>query len=110
MKQELNFILEEIFVSIQGESTEAGKPCVFVRLFGCNIGCHYCDQKQTTKFRMGLDNLISKISSYHIPNVCITGGEPMLQWNSVLPLILELTALNYHVSVETSGCIPIEDD
>lgn len=104
--------IDEIFVSIQGESTDAGKPCVFVRLFGCNVGCSFCDQKQNPrkKKKMSISNVINAIAKYHIHNVCITGGEPLLQWDAVYPLILELTGLDYAVSIETSGCIPIDVD
>ena len=107
-KQEVIY-LEELFASIQGESTDSGKPCVFIRLFGCNIGCSYCDQKQTTKSKWSIQSIVSKVQGYHIPNVCITGGEPLLQWDSVYQLSTELTALGYEVSIETSGCIKIED-
>lgn len=104
--------IDEIFASIQGESTDAGKPCVFVRLFGCNVGCTFCDQKQNSKRKkkMSIGNVVNAISRHHIHNVCITGGEPLLQWDSVYPLILELTGLDYAVSIETSGCVPIDVD
>lgn len=102
----------EVFPSIQGESTDAGRPCLFVRLYGCNIGCSYCDQPQTPKDRkkISLGNLMNKILRYGIPYVCITGGEPLMQWNSVYPLILELCAEGVEVSIETSGCYSIEPD
>lgn len=102
----------EIFPSIQGESTDTGLPCLFVRLYGCNIGCSYCDQPQTIKDRrkISIGNLSAKIQRYNIPYICITGGEPMLQWNAVYPLVLELVSLGYKVSIETSGCVPIDAD
>lgn len=104
--------LDEVFASIQGESTDAGLPCVFVRLFGCNVGCSYCDQPQhsSKRTRISIGNLISKIRKYRIQYVCITGGEPMLQWNALYPVILELVGLGYKVSIETSGCVPIDAD
>ena len=104
--------VDEIFVSIQGESTDAGKPCVFVRLFGCNIGCSFCDQKQNPKKKkkMSIGNVVNAVTKYHVPNVCITGGEPLLQWNAVYPLVLELKSMGYNISIETSGCVPIEAD
>jgi len=103
---------EEVFVSLQGESTDSGFPCVFVRLHGCNVGCKYCDQDQKGKRRrmISIGNMVEKIMKYRLPNVCITGGEPMLQWNAVYPLILELLSYDYKVSIETSGCIPIDPD
>ena len=102
---------DEIFASIQGESSTAGKPTVFVRLFGCNIGCVYCDQpqKKEQKKRIGVDRLVSEVLNFHIPRVCITGGEPLLQ-QEIYPVIYELVRRGFEVSVETSGCVPIDED
>ena len=104
--------LDEVFASIQGESTDAGLPCVFVRLFGCNVGCSFCDQPQDPKnrTRISIGNLVNKILKYHIDYICITGGEPMLQWNALYPVILELISFGKRVSIETSGCVPIDAD
>lgn len=104
--------LDEVFTSIQGESTDAGLPCVFVRLYGCNVGCSYCDQPQkpSDRTRISIANLVTKIQKHRVQYVCITGGEPMLQWNALYPVILELVSLGYKVSIETSGCVPIEAD
>lgn len=101
--------LDDIFVSIQGESTDAGLPCVFVRLFGCNVKCTYCDQPQQAcnRKRVSIGNLIQMIKSYRVPYVCITGGEPLLQ-EDVYPVIYELVGDGYKVSIETNGCVPIE--
>lgn len=101
---------EDVFQSIQGESTDAGKLCVFVRLHGCNIGCSFCDQPQIKKRkRASVESIISFIQKFRIPNVCITGGEP-LQQDEVYSLIYELVNMGFKVSVETSGCIPISPD
>lgn len=104
--------LDEVFTSIQGESTDAGLPCVFVRLYGCNVGCSYCDQPQkpSDRTRISIANLVTKIQKHRVQYVCITGGEPLLQWNALYPVILELVSLGYKVSIETSGCVPIEAD
>jgi 7-carboxy-7-deazaguanine synthase len=101
----------EIFSSIQGEGLDTGLPTIFVRLYGCNVGCSYCDTVQTPKDRkrISLDNIVKEVTKYKIPNVCITGGEPLLQ-PDVYPLIYELQDLGYKVSVETSGCVKIEED
>lgn len=101
--------LDEIFVSIQGESTDAGLPCVFVRLFGCNVKCTYCDQPQKAcnRKRVSVDNLIQMIKKYRVPYVCITGGEPLIQ-DDVYPVIYELVDEGYKVSIETNGCVPID--
>lgn len=103
---------DKIFLSIQGESTDMGLPCIFIRLFGCPVKCSYCDTIQDikNKKRISLENVINKVRKYKdVKHVCITGGEPMIQKDEVIPLTWELLSLGYKVSIETSGCIPIED-
>lgn len=101
---------QEIFKSIQGESRDSGLPCTFVRLFGCPIGCSYCDQPQESKDRkrISIGNLVSKVKQLGSEYVCITGGEPLI-YEETLPLVYELLDMGYKVSIETSGCVPIED-
>lgn len=102
---------DEIFLSIQGESSDTGLPCVFVRLFGCPVGCVYCDQPQTPDQRkkISVANIVNQVSKYKgVKYVCITGGEPLIQ-KDVIALTWELMHLGYRVSIETSGCVPIED-
>lgn len=102
---------DEIFASIQGESSDSGLPCVFVRLYGCPVGCSYCDQPQepSQRKRISIENIISKVSKFKgIKYVCITGGEPLIH-KEVISLTWELLHLGYKVSIETSGCVPIED-
>lgn len=101
---------QEVFCSIQGESSDSGLPTIFIRLFGCPIGCVYCDQPQLPcqRKRVSIDNLIRLVNKYKgVKNVCITGGEPLIQ-SEVIPLTWELLHRDYKVSIETSGCIPIE--
>lgn len=101
----------EVFASIQGESTDMGTPCVFVRLYGCNVQCTYCDQPQTKgdRHKISVANMVSKVLKYGIKNVCITGGEPLIQWDSVYQLALELISYDCMVSIETNGCVAIPD-
>ena len=102
---------DEIFLSIQGESSDSGLPCIFVRLYGCPVGCSYCDQPQTPdqKKKVSVENIIKQVQRYKgVKYVCITGGEPLI-YQEVLPLTWELMHLGYKVSIETSGCVPIED-
>lgn len=102
---------DEIFCSIQGESSDSGLPCVFVRLYGCPVGCSYCDQPQTPdqKKRISIENIIHQVREFKgVKYVCITGGEPLIH-KEVIPLTWELLHLGYKVSIETSGCVPIED-
>ena len=102
--------INEIFYSIQGESTLAGLPTVFVRLTACNLRCTYCDT--TYSYYEGqnfeVHEVLEKIQSFGARAVCVTGGEPLLQKN-ILPLISQLCDLNYTVSIETSGSIDCKD-
>lgn len=103
----------EVFLSVQGESTDAGKPCVFIRLYGCNAKCTYCDQPQTKKdkHKISVEHLVQEAMKYGCKNVCITGGEPMLQNESVYQLALELVSdYDCNVSIETNGCVLIPPD
>lgn len=99
---------DEVFQSIQGESKDSGIPCTFVRLFGCNVHCTYCDQPQKVKKKISVRNLVEKVRKFANEHVCITGGEPLIQ-EDVYPLIYELMSYGYKVSIETNGCVPIED-
>ena len=101
--------INEIFYSIQGESTFAGERCVFVRLTGCNLRCTYCDTEYA--FYDGedleVDSIIERIKSYNCNLVEITGGEPLLQ-NEVYPLMIKLCNKGFTVLLETSGSLSIE--
>ncbi len=101
--------VNEIFKSIQGESTYAGIPCVFVRLTGCNLRCAYCDTAYAYDegSEMLLNEILYKINGYKCPNVCITGGEPLLQQN-VCKLINLLKKDLFKVFVETNGSLNID--
>lgn len=102
--------INEIFHSIQGESTKAGLPCVFVRLTYCNIRCVYCDTEYA--FYEGsdrsIDDIIAEVRSYKCNLVEITGGEPLVQEN-VHILMKELCDLGFEVLIETGGSLPIEN-
>lgn len=102
----------EVFLSIQGESTGAGLPCVFIRLYGCNVKCSYCDQPQgkCDRHRISVEHLVQKAMSFECKNICITGGEPMIQCDEVYQLALELISdYGCKVAIETNGCTPIPD-
>lgn len=100
----------EIFASIQGESTYAGLPCVFVRMTGCNLRCTYCDTTYAYEegAEMSEDEIIESIKSYGIKLVEITGGEPLLQ-KYVLSLIERLLDDGFTVLLETNGSVSIKD-
>ena len=100
--------ITEIFFSIQGESTRAGQPCVFVRLTGCPLRCTWCDTAYA--FHGGaersLDNILSEVELYGCRLVEITGGEPLAQ-PEVHALIGALADRSYTVLLETSGALDI---
>lgn len=101
--------VNEIFYSIQGESTYAGRPCVFVRLTGCNLRCRWCDTAYA--FHEGgqrsVEQVLEQIRAYKCPLVEITGGEPLLQ-EDVYPLIDRLLLEGYEVLIETGGSLSVE--
>ncbi|MEO8167861.1 MAG: 7-carboxy-7-deazaguanine synthase QueE [bacterium] len=100
--------INEIFHSIQGESSYMGLPCVFVRLTGCNLRCSWCDTEYAfyEGSNMQLNEIVSEVEKYGCKLVEITGGEPLAQ-EAVLLLMTMLCDLNYEVLLETSGSISI---
>jgi len=101
--------VSEIFYSIQGESTLAGMPCVFVRFTGCDLRCQYCDTEYAFYGgrQMTRAQIVEEVSKYPARFVCLTGGEPTLQ--KELPLLAgELLALGWQVSLETHGQRPLD--
>jgi 7-carboxy-7-deazaguanine synthase len=96
--------INEIFYSIQGESTFAGQPCVFVRLTGCDLRCTYCDTEYAfyEGKRRSLDNILAEIAKHPCRLVEVTGGEPLLQ-KRVHTLMSRLCDNGYTVLIETSG-------
>lgn len=104
------FAIAELFYSIQGESSYAGLPCVFIRLAGCNLRCRYCDARYTYEeahAMMTRDAILSFVQGYPGAIVEITGGEPLLQ-DAVLPLMAKLVATGRTVLIETNGSLSIE--
>src|SRR5271154_329398 len=99
--------ITEIYKSLQGESTYAGVPCVFVRLTGCNLRCSWCDSEYSFYGgkKMMQDEVLAEVEKLS-PNgglVEITGGEPMLQEREAVPLMQALLDKGYKVLLETSG-------
>jgi 7-carboxy-7-deazaguanine synthase len=104
--------ITEIYKSLQGESTHAGLPCVFVRLTGCNLRCSWCDSEYTFQggHKMTSEEVWNEVRRLS-PNgglVEITGGEPMLQERELVPLMCQLLEAGYRVLLETSGERPLE--
>lgn len=94
----------ELFLSIQGESTHAGRPCSFVRLTGCPMRCVWCDSEYTFTGgeKIGFDEIFQTLEEFGCGLVEVTGGEPLAQKN-VFPFISELCKRGYEVLVETGG-------
>lgn len=104
--------ISEIFLSIQGESTSAGLPTIFVRTAGCNLRCSYCDTSYalTTQesVQMDVDEVLAAVREKRVKRVCLTGGEPLIQPRAELQAFFDqLAAEGYELSIETSGSIPI---
>ena len=102
--------VNEIFHSIQGESTHTGRPCVFVRLTACDLRCSWCDTPYafTEGRKMTIDDVLTRVDEYDCDLVEITGGEPLLQ-RDVYPLMQQLLASGKTVMVETGGHRSIQD-
>jgi 7-carboxy-7-deazaguanine synthase len=100
--------ITEIFHSIQGESSHIGRPCVFVRLTGCNLRCRWCDSVYTFTGgeKMSLEQVMERVRSYGCRLVEVTGGEPLAQAES-LDLIKALCDEEFEVLIETSGSIDV---
>jgi 7-carboxy-7-deazaguanine synthase len=100
--------INEIFKSVQGESSYSGLPCIFIRLTGCNLRCVYCDTEYAfyEGKDMSVDEVLNVIAPYKIKLVEVTGGEPLLQ-EEVYPLMEKLLENGYQVLIETGGSLPI---
>ena len=96
--------INEIFYSVQGESSYAGRPCVFVRLTACDLRCSWCDTAYAFHegTRRSLDSILAEVDAYRCPLVEVTGGEPLLQAD-VYPLMESLLARGRTVLLETGG-------
>lgn len=103
--------INEIYHSIQGESTSAGRPCVFIRLTYCNLRCTYCDTEYA--FYEGKDmsvtQVIEEVKKYDCKLVEVTGGEPLVQMEECLDLMNKLCDLNYEVMIETGGSLSVQE-
>ncbi len=99
----------EIFSSIQGESSYAGLPCTFVRLTGCNLRCVYCDTRYAYEegIDMSIEQIIKTVKGFGINTVEITGGEPLIQ-NETVTLIQGFLEEGFIVLLETNGSVSIE--
>jgi 7-carboxy-7-deazaguanine synthase len=104
--------LIEIYKSVQGESSLAGRPCIFVRLAGCNLRCAWCDSEYTFTggYKLSEDEIVAEIARLApVKLIEFTGGEPLLQEREVVPLMERLLKDGYELMIETSGERPVEN-
>ena len=104
--------LIEIYKSVQGESSFAGRPCIFVRLAGCNLRCSWCDSEYTFTGGQAFtdDEIVAHIEALApVRLVEFTGGEPLLQAKQLIPFMERLLAAGYELMIETSGERPLRD-
>lgn len=102
--------LIEIYKSVQGESSFAGRPCIFVRLAGCNLRCSWCDSEYTFKggYKLSEDEVVAEIEKLApVRLIEFTGGEPLLQERELVPLMERLLVSGYELMIETSGERPL---
>ena len=102
--------VNEIYFSIQGESTHSGKPCIFIRLTFCNLRCSYCDTEYAFYEGKGMEiaDIIKEIKQWDCKLVEVTGGEPLVQ-DGCIQLLKELLNNEYKVLLETGGSLPIDE-
>ncbi len=109
----MNYKVNEIFYTLQGEGAHSGIPAVFVRFSGCNLRCPWCDTEFSEFTEMSADEIVREaLSLYDIPNerrkmLVLTGGEPSLQVDT--PLIDALHAAGFYICIETNGTRPLPD-
>ena len=102
--------LIEIYKSVQGESSFAGRPCIFVRLAGCNLRCAWCDSEYTFTggYKLTDDEILAEIEKLApVRLVEFTGGEPLLQERKLVPFMERLLSSGYELMIETSGERPL---
>lgn len=101
--------INEIYYSIQGESSKSGLPCIFIRLTYCNLRCTYCDTEYAfyEGKDLSIDQILSEIKKYNCSLIEVTGGEPLFQ-NECIELLKRLCDENYEVLIETGGSLTIK--
>lgn len=103
-------LVNEIFSSIEGEGIRAGYPVTFIRLYGCNLHCSYCDTRYSCEggefTRMTVDEILDKVADLGFHRVTLTGGEPLIH-RDVNELIMALLKAEYEVNIETNGAVYI---
>lgn len=100
--------VSEIFLSIEGEGKRVGTPCVFIRLYGCNLRCSYCDSLYAVEGKdyqeLSINQIVNELKKYDVKNVTLTGGEPLIH-KDVDDLINKLISEKFFINVETNGTV-----
>ncbi|HJJ90953.1 MAG TPA: 4Fe-4S cluster-binding domain-containing protein [Methanocorpusculum sp.] len=103
----------ETFISIQGEGTRQGIPCIFVRTAGCNLSCVWCDTQESHneshEIEITISEIMQEVVASGLQYVCITGGEPLLQNEELIPLVAALHEAGIFVDIETNGTISFNE-
>jgi 7-carboxy-7-deazaguanine synthase len=99
--------ISEIFYSIQGEGKSQGAPCLFIRCAGCNLNCRWCDTEYARSggTEMDVEAILKEASRINPRLACITGGEPLLQGDALLPVLAELKKIGIATEIETNGTL-----
>ena len=109
---EYKYNVNEIFLSIDGEGYRTGLPVVFIRLYGCNLNCSYCDTRYSCEQQeykeMSLYDILVEVLNYRVPRVTLTGGEPLIH-PGVKDLITSLIANDIEVNIETNGAVDLDE-
>lgn len=109
--KDTKFKVSEIFKSIDGEGIRSGYVVTFIRLFGCNLNCTYCDSSYACKGQeyqeMSLCDILDKVKQLNCPKITLTGGEPLLNLDNTMILIQTLISHGYEINIETNGSIDI---
>jgi 7-carboxy-7-deazaguanine synthase len=113
--EDIRLPMVEIFETVEGEGTRAGFPTVFVRLFGCNLRCVWCDTKYSyppteAEFTMSIGDIVREVERYSSRHVCMTGGEPLLYGSKSAALLQALAGIERldDIHVETNGAIDLQ--
>ncbi len=109
----MKYQIVDKYVSINGEGPRAGELAIFLRFFGCNLCCNYCDTRWASEpgatiTIMSTEDILQYVTSESVNNITLTGGEPLLQ-PGISELITELEARGYRVEIETNGAVPLQD-
>lgn len=106
--------INDVYKGLQTDCTGIGKPCIYVEFFGCDVGCNKCRHLQSIecKKRSSINKIMGRIfkQGIDLKNVVITGGEPLIQFNELYPLVYELLNDDYKVAIETGNCYKLPRD